>query len=172
MPINITRCSNNYGPYQFPEKSIPLMINNCLNKKHLPLYGDGLNIRDWLYVKDYCRAIDMVINKGKIGEGYNIGGYNEKTNFYIVKTIIKYINENVDSSVSKKLIKYVEDRKGHDRRYAIDSTKIRKKLGWQPEINFEEGIKKTIKWYLDNKEWMKNITSGDYQNCYKKCMGV
>lgn len=171
MPINITRCSNNYGPYQFPEKLIPLVINNCLNKKHLPIYGDGLNIRDWLYVKDHCKAIDMVIKNGKIGEVYNIGGHNEKTNIYIVKTIIKYINKYVDSTITEQLIKYVEDRKGHDRRYAIDPTKIKNDLGWQPNINFEEGIDKTIKWYLKNSTWLNHVTSSEYKDYYKKIYG-
>lgn len=171
MPVNITRCSNNYGPYQFPEKLIPLIINNCLNKKALPIYGDGLNIRDWLYVEDHCRAIDMVINDGRLGEVYNIGGHNERTNIHIVKTIIKYLNEKVDSSITENLIKYVEDRKGHDKRYGIDPEKIKKELGWEPETAFENGIVKTIEWYLNNKEWMKNITSGDYQNYYNNMYG-
>jgi dTDP-glucose 4,6-dehydratase len=171
MPVNITRCSNNYGPYQFPEKLIPLIINNCLNKKALPIYGDGLNIRDWLYVEDHCRAIDMVINDGRLGEVYNIGGHNERTNIHIVKTIIKYLNEKVDSSITENLIKYVEDRKGHDKRYGIDPEKIKKELGWEPETAFENGIVKTIEWYLNNKEWMKNITSGDYQNYYINMYG-
>lgn len=168
MPVNITRCSNNYGPFQFPEKLIPLIINNCVNKKSLPVYGDGLNIRDWLFVEDHCKAIDMVIRGGRLGEVYNIGGHNERTNIYIVKTIIEYINKNVDKEVSESLIKYVGDRLGHDRRYGIDPTKIKNELGWYPETTFEDGIKKTIKWYLDNEDWMKNITSGDYQNYYKK----
>lgn len=168
MPVNITRCSNNYGPYQFPEKLIPLMINNCLNKKPLPVYGDGMNIRDWLYVEDHCKAIDMVLHKGKIGEIYNIGGHNERTNIHIVKTIISYIHDNVDSSVDESLIKYVADRKGHDRRYGIDPTKIKEELGWYPETKFEDGIIKTIKWYLENKEWMKNVTSGEYQKYYER----
>ncbi len=168
MPVNITRCSNNYGPYQFPEKLIPLIINNCLNKKPLPVYGDGLNVRDWLYVEDHCKAIDMVIYEGQGGEVYNIGGHNERTNIHIVKTIISYIHNNVDSSVDESLIKYVEDRKGHDRRYGIDPSKIKDKLGWYPETKFEEGIVKTIKWYLDNKNWMDNVTSGDYKKYYEK----
>ena len=168
MPVNITRCSNNYGPYQFPEKLIPLLINNCLNHKELPIYGDGLNIRDWLYVEDHCKAIDMVINSGKIGEVYNVGGHNERTNLQIVKTVIDYLNENVDKNITDSLMKFVEDRKGHDRRYGIDPIKIKEELGWYPETTFEVGIKKTIKWYLDNKEWMDNITSGEYQNYYKK----
>lgn len=168
MPVNITRCSNNYGPYQFPEKLIPLVINNCLNKKSIPLYGDGLNVRDWLYVEDHCRAIEMVLEKGKIGQVYNIGGHNERTNIHIVKSIISYIHDKVDSSVDDKLIEYVDDRKGHDRRYGINPEKINKELGWYPETRFEYGIIKTVKWYLDNIIWMKNITSGDYKNYYKK----
>jgi dTDP-glucose 4,6-dehydratase len=168
MPMNITRCSNNYGPYQFLEKLIPLIINNCLNKRPLPVYGDGLNIRDWLYVEDHCKAIDMVISNGRLGEVYNVGGHNERTNIHIVKTIIKYINENVDSSVTEDLIKYVEDRKGHDRRYGIDPTKVKEELGWEPKTVYEDGIVKTIKWYLDNKEWMERITSGEYTKYYEK----
>jgi len=168
MPINITRCSNNYGPYQFPEKLIPLLINNCLNHKELPVYGDGLNVRDWLFVEDHCKAIDMVINNGRLGEVYNIGGHNERTNMQIVKTVIDYINKNVDKEVTENLIKYVEDRKGHDKRYGIDPTKIKEELGWYPETTFEVGIAKTIKWYLENKEWMENVTSGDYQKYYTK----
>lgn len=168
MPVNITRCSNNYGPYQFPEKLIPLMINNCLNKNSLPIYGDGMNIRDWLYVEDHCKAIDMVLSDGKIGQIYNIGGHNERTNTYIVNIIIKYINENVDKTVDESLIKYVADRKGHDRRYGIDPAKIKAELGWFPETTFEVGIEKTIKWYVDNIKWMKNVTSGDYQKYYEK----
>lgn len=168
MPINITRCSNNYGPYQFPEKLIPLIINNCLNKKGLPVYGDGLNVRDWLYVEDHCKAIDMVINSGRLGEVYNVGGHNERTNITIVKTIIDYINKNVDSEVTEALITYVEDRKGHDRRYGIDPNKIKEELGWYPETSFEVGIVKTIKWYLDNEEWMNRVTSGEYVSYYKK----
>ena len=155
MPINITRCSNNYGPYQFPEKLIPLLINNCLNHKALPVYGDGQNIRDWLYVEDHCKAIDMVINEGCIGEVYNIGGHNERKNIEIVKTIINNLNENHDSNITEELISYVEDRKGHDRRYAIDPSKIIDKLGWYPETCFEDGIKITIRWYLDNIQWIK-----------------
>lgn len=167
MPVNITRCSNNYGPYQFPEKLIPLVINNCLNKKSIPVYGDGLNVRDWLYVEDHCKAIDMVIRDGKLGEVYNVGGHNERTNMHIVKTIIQYVNENVDSTVDESLITYVEDRKGHDRRYGIDPQKIKDELGWYPETPYEEGIKLTIKWYLDNKDWIDNVTSGNYQNYYE-----
>lgn len=168
FPINITRCSNNYGPYQFPEKLIPLIINNTLQHKDLPVYGDGLNIRDWLYVEDHCKAIDMVVNDGKIGEVYNVGGHNERTNLFIVETIIDYVKENVDSKVGTHLIKHVEDRKGHDRRYGIDPTKIKEDLGWYPETKFEDGIKLTIQWYLEHKEWMNNITSGTYMEYYKK----
>jgi len=167
MPVNITRCSNNYGPYQFPEKLIPLLINNCLNHKDIPVYGDGMNIRDWLYVDDHCKAIDMVINSGTLGEVYNIGGHNERTNMQIIKTIINDLSENVDKEITEKLITYVEDRKGHDKRYGIDPTKIKDELGWYPETTFEVGIKKTIKWYLENPTWMTNITSGQYQSYYK-----
>lgn len=167
FPVNITRCSNNYGPYQFPEKLIPLMINNALNHKELPVYGDGMQIRDWLYVEDHCKAIDMVIRNGILGEVYNVGGHNERPNIAIVKKIISYINENVDDSVCEQMIKYVEDRKGHDRRYGIDPEKIKNDLGWYPETTFEVGIEKTIKWYLNNKSWMKNVTSGAYQDYYK-----
>ncbi|UTE73361.1 dTDP-glucose 4,6-dehydratase [Rossellomorea marisflavi] len=166
FPVNITRCSNNYGPYQFPEKLIPLVINNCLNKESLPVYGDGLNIRDWLYVEDHCKAIDMVINDGKQGEVYNIGGHNERTNIDIIKTIIKHLNEKVDASITEDLITYVKDRKGHDRRYGIDPQKISDELGWLPDTAFEEGIIKTIDWYLENREWTSNITSGDYKSYY------
>ncbi len=162
LPINITRCSNNYGSYQFPEKLIPLMINNALNDKKLPVYGDGKNIRDWLHVHDHCTAIDLVLHKGKLGEVYNIGGNNEKENIEIVKLILKYLNKPED------LIEYVEDRLGHDRRYAIDSTKIQKDLGWKPKYTFEIGIKETIEWYLANKEWLNNVISGEYISYYEK----
>lgn len=168
LPVNITRCSNNYGPYQFPEKLIPLIINNTLQLKNLPVYGDGLNVRDWVYVADHCKAIDMVIRDGVLGEIYNIGGHNERTNITIVKKIIDHIKCNVDDSVGDHLIKYVEDRKGHDKRYGIDPQKIKNDLGWYPETPFEEGIKLTIDWYLDNKDWMGRVTSGDYQNYYIK----
>lgn len=171
FPVNITRCSNNYGPYQFPEKLIPLMINNALLHRDLPVYGDGMNVRDWLYVEDHCKAIDMVINNGKLGEVYNVGGHNERTNITIVKTIIEYIKTHVDSSVSETLIKYVRDRKGHDKRYGIDPDKIRRELGWEPETTFEVGIKKTIEWYLNNKSWMENITNGQYKDYYQKMYG-
>lgn len=162
MPINITRCSNNYGPYQFPEKLIPLMINNCLQEKELPVYGDGMQVRDWLHVLDHCSALDIVLHKGVVGEVYNIGGNNEKTNIEIVKLIIKTLGK------SERLIKYVKDRPGHDRRYAIDNTKITTQLGWYPSYTFEQGIKETIEWYLDNTEWINNIVSGDYMSYYEK----
>lgn len=167
MPVNITRCSNNYGPFQFPEKLIPLMINNVLQRKDLPVYGDGLNVRDWLYVEDHCKAIDMVIDGGALGEVYNIGGHNERPNIFIVKAIIDYVSQSVDSAVSEDLITYVEDRKGHDRRYGIDPQKIKDDLGWYPETTFEVGIVKTIQWYLDNKEWVEHVTSGAYQEYYQ-----
>ncbi|MDF2673577.1 MAG: dTDP-glucose 4,6-dehydratase [Clostridiales bacterium] len=155
MPINITRCSNNYGPFQFPEKLIPLIILNCITHKPIPIYGDGMNIRDWIYVEDHCRGIDMVAANGSNGEVYNIGGNNEKANIEIVKLIIEYIRNNYDSSVGENLITYVSDRKGHDKRYAIDASKINEELGWRPETSFEQGIKKTIDWYFENKEWMQ-----------------
>jgi dTDP-glucose 4,6-dehydratase len=167
MPVNITRCSNNYGPYQFPEKLIPLMINNCLNKQGLPVYGDGMQIRDWLYVEDHCKAIDLVLQKGTLGEVYNIGGHNEKPNIEIVESIIGYVSEKVDPAVNESLIQHVTDRKGHDRRYGIDPTKIREALGWEPETMFSEGIKKTIDWYLGNRQWMEHVTSGSYQQYYQ-----
>lgn len=168
LPINITRCSNNYGPFQFPEKLIPLVINNTLSHKDLPVYGDGLNVRDWLFVKDHCKAIDLVITAGRNSEVYNIGGHNERTNIAIVNTIIAYIKENVDPAVGEHLIKYVEDRKGHDKRYGIDPKKISDELGWYPETSFETGIKLTIQWYLDNITWMENVTNGEYKSYYKK----
>jgi dTDP-glucose 4,6-dehydratase len=168
FPVNITRCSNNYGPYQFPEKLIPLIMNNTLKHKDLPVYGDGMQIRDWLYVEDHCKAIDMVVRDGVLGEVYNVGGHNERPNIFIVKTIISYIKENVDDTVGEHMIRYVTDRKGHDRRYGIDPQKIKDALGWYPETPFEIGIKKTLKWYLDNKEWVENVTSGEYQKYYDK----
>ena len=169
LNINITRCSNNYGPYQFPEKLIPLMINNALNHKDLPVYGDGKQIRDWLYVEDHCKAIDMVYENGKKGEVYNIGGHNEKENIEIVKTIINYLHEKTgDRQINENLIKHVKDRLGHDRRYGIDPTKIKEELGWEPTIMFNEGIKKTIDWYLENKEWMESVISGEYKEFYEK----
>jgi dTDP-glucose 4,6-dehydratase len=167
LPVTITRCSNNYGPYQFPEKLIPLMINNCLNKKSLPVYGDGMQIRDWLYVEDHCKAIELVLQKGRIGEVYNVGGHNEQPNIAIVKSIIAYVSEKVDATIDESLIKHVTDRKGHDRRYGIDPTKIREELGWEPETMFAEGIRKTIDWYLENRQWMEHVTSGSYQQYYR-----
>lgn len=172
MPTNITRCSNNYGPYQFPEKLIPLMLNNALNHKELPVYGDGKQIRDWLYVTDHCRAIDLVFEKGKTGEIYNIGGHNEKENIYIVKKIIEILREKTgDEEINEELIKHVKDRLGHDRRYGIDPTKIKEELGWEPEIMFDEGIEKTIEWYLENPDWMKRVISGEYLKFYEKNYG-
>lgn len=165
LNANITRCSNNYGPYHFPEKLIPLMITNALEGKELPIYGDGQNIRDWLHVKDHCAAIDLVIHKGRPGEVYNIGGHNERTNNEIVYLIVEKLG------VSKDLIKYVADRPGHDRRYAIDPTKIMTELSWKPQYTFETGILETIQWYIDNQEWWKNIKSGEYMNYYQKQYG-
>ncbi|MBR0162529.1 MAG: dTDP-glucose 4,6-dehydratase [Oscillospiraceae bacterium] len=165
LPITISRCSNNYGPYHFPEKLIPLMIANCLNNKPLPVYGEGLNVRDWLYVEDHCKAIDLIVRKGRIGEVYNVGGHNEMRNIDIVKLIIKELGKD------ESLITYVTDRKGHDLRYAIDPTKIHNELGWLPETKFQDGIKKTIQWYLDNKAWWEEIISGEYQNYYEKMYG-
>ena len=162
LPVTISRCSNNYGPYYFPEKLIPLMIANALANKPLPVYGEGLNIRDWLYVEDHCKAIDLIIHNGRVGEVYNVGGHNEKQNIEIVKVICKELEK------PESLITHVEDRKGHDMRYAIDPTKIHNELGWLPETKFEDGIKKTIRWYLDNKEWWQTIISGEYQNYYEK----
>ena len=162
LPTTISRCSNNYGPYHFPEKLIPLMIANALNDKKLPVYGKGENVRDWLYVEDHCSAIDLIIRKGKIGEVYNIGGHNERTNLEVVKTIIKELGKSED------LIEFVTDRPGHDRRYAIDPTKIHNELGWLPATKFNDGIKKTIDWYLTHKSWWEKIISGEYQNYYEK----
>jgi dTDP-glucose 4,6-dehydratase len=167
FPICITRCSNNYGPFQFPEKLIPLMINNTLSHKPLPVYGDGMQIRDWLYVEDHCKAIEMVIENGTLGEVYNIGGHNERHNITIVKTIIGYIKDHVDPKVGEHLIRHVEDRKGHDRRYGIDPKKIKDALGWFPETDFDTGIVRTIRWYLDNKSWMEHVTGGEYLDYYK-----
>lgn len=167
MPVNITRCSNNYGQFQFPEKLIPLMINNAKNHRQLPVYGDGMQIRDWLYVEDHCKAIDMVATGGKVGEVYNIGGHNERPNIFIVKTIIHQLSERLhDPEINEGLIKHVEDRLGHDRRYGIDPSKIKADLGWYPETTFEVGIVKTIDWYLDNQKWMERVTSGEYQKYY------
>ena len=161
-PVTVSRCSNNYGPYHFPEKLIPLMISRALADEELPVYGNGENVRDWLHVSDHCEAIDLIIHKGKVGEVYNIGGHNERTNLQVVQTILKALDK------PESLIKYVKDRPGHDRRYAIDPTKIHNELGWLPETKFADGIKKTIKWYLDNREWWETIISGEYQNYYEK----
>ncbi len=165
LPVTITRCSNNYGPYHFPEKLIPLMIANALADKSLPVYGKGENVRDWLYVEDHCAAIDLVIRKGRVGEIYNIGGHNERTNLDVVKTILKQLGK------PESLITFVKDRPGHDRRYAIDPTKIHSELGWLPQTGFDDGIKKTINWYLANKAWWQNILSGDYRNYYRNMYG-
>ncbi len=173
FPANITNCSNNYGPYQFPEKLIPLIINNALQGKKLPVYGDGKNVRDWLYVEDHAKAIDMVQEKGRLFETYNVGGHNEKQNIEIINIIIETLQEMLDDNdprkalVSKDLITYVEDRKGHDRRYAIAPDKIKSEIGWEPETMFKDGIKLTIKWFFENEDWMKNVTSGDYQKYYE-----
>ncbi|MDD6560814.1 MAG: dTDP-glucose 4,6-dehydratase [Lactimicrobium sp.] len=165
LPTTISRCSNNYGPYQFPEKLIPLMIARALADEPLPVYGEGLNIRDWLYVEDHCRAIDLIIRKANVGEVYNIGGHNEMRNIDIVKIILKELGK------PESLIQHVTDRKGHDQRYAIDPAKIHRDLGWLPETKFADGIKKTIKWYLDNQDWWKDIIAGDYQNYYEEMYG-
>lgn len=170
MPTLITNCSNNYGPYQFPEKLIPLFINNIRHRKPLPVYGKGENVRDWLYVEDHARAIDLIFHKGKVADTYNIGGFNEWRNIDLIKVMIQTVDRLLGNpeGYSLDLIKYVTDRKGHDLRYAIDSTKLANELGWQPSLQFEEGIEKTIKWYLDNQEWLDNITSGDYQKYYEE----
>jgi len=160
LNVNITRCSNNYGPYQFPEKLIPLMIHNALHDKSLPVYGDGLNVRDWLYVEDHCSAIDLVLHKGVSGEVYNVGGRNERNNLQVVGTILEELDK------PESLITYVQDRLGHDRRYAIDADKIRNELGWQPKFNYEDGIRETIRWYLANQEWTQQVVSGAYQDYY------
>lgn len=161
LNVNITRCSNNYGPYQFPEKLIPLMIQNALQDKPLPVYGDGLNVRDWLYVEDHCSAIDLVLHKGENGEVYNVGGRNELNNIEVIRTILQELGK------PESLITYVKDRLGHDRRYAIDADKIRNELGWKPRFNYEDGIKETIRWYLSNAEWMDQVASGSYQQYYE-----
>ncbi len=162
IPATISRCSNNYGPYHFPEKLIPLMIINALHDKKLPVYGKGINVRDWLYVEDHCAAIDLIIRRGTVGEVYNIGGHNERKNIDVVKTILKILGKGED------LIEFVTDRKGHDQRYAIDPTKISNELGWTPQTNFDDGIKKTVAWYLDNRAWWEKIISGEYKNYYAK----
>ncbi|MEF9863773.1 MAG: dTDP-glucose 4,6-dehydratase [Christensenellaceae bacterium] len=162
LPITISRCSNNYGPYHFPEKLIPLIISRALANESLPVYGTGENVRDWLYVVDHCIAIDRIIHDGRVGEVYNIGGHNERTNLQVVKTILKQLNK------PESLITYVTDRAGHDQRYAIDPTKMKNELGWAPTTTFDEGIKKTVEWYLENEDWWKNIINGEYQNYYQK----
>jgi dTDP-glucose 4,6-dehydratase len=165
LPVTISRCSNNYGPYHFPEKLIPLMIANALADKKLPVYGTGENVRDWLYVEDHCIAIDRILHDGRIGEVYNIGGHNERTNLEVVKTVLRELGKD------ESLIEYVTDRKGHDRRYAIDPTKIKTELGWEPTTKFDDGIKKTVAWYLANKDWWQNIISGDYASYYENMYG-
>ena len=165
LPVSVSRCSNNYGPYHFPEKLIPLVIVNALNDKPIPVYGTGENVRDWLYVDDHCKAIDLILHQGRVGEVYNIGGHNEMSNIDVVKTICNRLGKSHSS------IAYVTDRKGHDMRYAIDSTKIQNELGWFPETRFSEGIQKTIQWYLENKDWWEAIISGEYRNYYKKMYG-
>ncbi|MBE2900696.1 dTDP-glucose 4,6-dehydratase [Methanothermobacter thermautotrophicus] len=165
LPVNITRCSNNYGPYQFPEKLIPLMITNALENKPLPVYGDGMNVRDWIHVQDHCRAVDLVLHRGRAGEVYNIGGNSERRNIEIVELIVRELGRD------ESLIRFVEDRPGHDRRYAIDASKIRNELGWKPLYSFEEGIRETIRWYIDNREWWENIKSGEYLRYYERMYG-
>ena len=170
MPTIVTNCSNNYGPYQFPEKLIPLFINNIRHRKPLPVYGKGENVRDWLYVEDHARAIDLIFHKGKIAQTYNIGGFNEWKNIDLIKVVINTVDRILGrpDGADMDLITYVTDRAGHDMRYAIDSTKLQKELGWEPSLQFEEGIEKTVKWYLDNQEWMDNVTSGDYRKYYEE----
>ena len=170
LPIVISNCSNNYGSYQFPEKLIPLFINNIINNKSLPVYGKGENIRDWLFVNDHVRAIDLIFHKGKLGQTYNIGGFNEWKNIDLIKVIIKTVDKMLGrkKGSSEKLITYVEDRAGHDLRYAIDSSKLKNELGWKPTLQFEEGIEKTVAWYLENKSWLDKVTSGEYLDYYNK----
>ena len=174
MPTLVTNCSNNYGPYQFPEKLIPLFINNIRNNKPLPVYGKGENVRDWLYVEDHARAIDVIFHKGKIADTYNIGGFNEWKNIDLIKVIIRTVDRLLgrEEGTSEALITYVTDRAGHDLRYAIDSNKLKNELGWEPSLQFEEGIEKTVRWYLDNQAWMDNITSGEYEDYYKSMYKV
>ena len=173
LPVVISNCSNNYGPYQFPEKLIPLFIHNIRNNKPLPVYGKGENVRDWLYVEDHARAIDLIFHQGKVGDTYNIGGFNEWTNIDLIKVIIKTVDKQLGRAdgASDHLITFVTDRAGHDLRYAIDATKMKKELGWEPSLQFEEGIEKTVKWYLDNEDWLNSVTSGDYQRYYKIIYG-
>ena len=172
MPVNVTRCSNNYGPYQFPEKLIPLMIHNARRHQPLPVYGDGMQVRDWLYVEDHCKAIDLVCRAGKPGEVYNIGGHNERANLTIVQTVLRLLREKLrDEAISEALIRHVTDRLGHDRRYGIDPSKIHADLGWVPETTFEVGIEKTVAWYLQNEAWMERVTSGAYRQYYEQMYG-
>ena len=173
MPTLVTNCSNNYGPYQFPEKLIPLFINNIRHNKPLPVYGKGENVRDWLYVVDHARAIDLIFHNGKVAETYNIGGFNEWKNIDLIRVLIKTVDRLLGrpEGASEKLITYVTDRAGHDLRYAIDSTKLKNELGWEPSLQFEEGIEKTVKWYLDNQEGLGQVASGDYQGCYERMYG-
>ena len=173
LPTIITNCSNNYGPYQFPEKLIPLFINNIRQRKPLPVYGKGENVRDWLYVEDHARAIDLIFHQGKVGETYNIGGFNEWKNIDLIKVLINTVDRLLGrpEGADMDLITYVTDRAGHDMRYAIDSTKLQRELGWEPSLQFEEGIEKTVRWYLDNQDWLDNVTSGDYQNYYDAMYG-
>ena len=170
MPTIVTNCSNNYGPYQFPEKLIPLFINNIRHRKPLPVYGKGENVRDWLFVEDHAHAIDLIFHKGNVAETYNIGGFNEWKNIDIIKVVIKTVDRLLGRKEGEdlNLITYVTDRLGHDARYAIDSTKLQKELGWEPSLQFEEGIEKTVRWYLENQEWMDNITSGEYERYYEE----
>ena len=178
MPTIVTNCSNNYGPYQFPEKLIPLFINNIRHRKPLPVYGKGENVRDWLFVEDHARAIDVIFHNGSVAETYNIGGFNEWKNIDIIKVVIQTVDDALGRTVLRNdgkkeypdmdLITYVTDRLGHDARYAIDSTKLQKELGWEPSLQFEEGIKRTVNWYLENEEWMNNITSGEYEKYYEE----
>lgn len=172
FPVSITRCSNNYGPYQFPEKLIPLMINNAINHMKLPVYGDGRHIRDWLHVRDHSRAIDMILGMGKPGRIYNVGGHNERENIHIVREIIRLLHEITgDKDINEGLISYVKDRPGHDRRYAIDPSRIRREIGWEPVKSFEEGLFETIRWYLENTGWLRNVTSGEYMKYYESVYG-
>ena len=170
MPVIVTNCSNNYGPYQFPEKLIPLFINNIRDRRPLPVYGKGENVRDWLYVEDHARAIDLIFHKGEIAQTYNIGGFNEWKNIDLVKVLVNTVDRLLGRAEGEDLglITYVSDRPGHDSRYAIDSTKLQRELGWEPSLQFEEGIMKTVRWYLDNQEWMDDVTGGGYQDYYRK----
>lgn len=173
LPVIITNCSNNYGPYQFPEKLIPLFINNIRHRKPLPVYGKGENVRDWLYVVDHARAIDVIFHNGRIAETYNIGGFNEWKNIDLIKVIVRTVDKLLGNpaGTSERLITYVTDRAGHDLRYAIDSTKLKRELGWEPSLQFEEGIEITVRWYLDNQRWLDNVTSGEYENYYERMYG-